>query len=69
MLSGSVDAGERLFVSETRHPVLLCDTLERDHDELLVVGRDIAGFEDGRDFVLTRRNFIVTCFYRDPQLE
>ena len=41
VLARAVDAGERLLVEQALHAVLLGHPLERDHQQLLVVGGDV----------------------------
>ena len=69
VLARAVDAGERLFVRQARHAVLLGHALERDHDQLLVIVRQVGRLEHRGDFVLGRGHFVVARLHRDAQLE
>src|SRR6185436_10101221 len=60
VLARAVDAGERLFVREARHAVLLSHAAERDHDQLLVIVGQVGRLEHRSNFVLSRSHFVVT---------
>src|ERR1700712_2925836 len=47
VLAGAVDALERLLVEQALHAVLAGDLLQRDHQQLLVVGGDVRQLEHG----------------------
>ena len=69
MFSRPVDAGEGFFVQQAGETVFFGDLLERHHDELLVIGREVCEFKDRRDFVLARRHFVVPGFDRNAEFE
>ncbi len=69
VLARAVDPREGLLVQQAGHPVLLGDALQRDHQELLVIGRDVGVLEDRRDFVLSRCHLVVARLHRDAELE
>jgi len=48
VFAGTIDARERFLVQQAYHPVLLGDALQHDHGHLLMVGREVAVFENGR---------------------
>jgi hypothetical protein len=59
VLTGSVDAGERLLVEQTFHTVLFGDGLEDRHRQLLVVGGDVGPLEHRRQLELAGGHLIV----------
>ncbi len=59
MLAGTVDTRERLFVKQANESVLPGNALQRQHRELLMIGRDVRCLEDRCDLVLTRRDLVV----------
>ena len=69
VLAGAVDAGERFFVQQAGHAVLLGDATERDHHDLLMVGGDIRGLEHRGNFILGRGHLVVTGLDRHAELE
>ncbi len=69
VLAGAVDAGERLFVRQAGHAVLLGHALQRDHDQLLMIGREVGRFEHRGNFVLGRGHFVVPGLHRNAELE
>jgi len=71
VLARAVDAGKRLLVEQAGEPVALGDLLEHFHGQLVVVGCDVGGGEDRREFVLCGRNLVVLGLGGDaefPQL-
>ncbi len=68
VLARAVHAGKGLFVRQAGHAVFLGDPLERDHDQLLMVGGQVGRFEDRRDFVLAGGYLVVPRFDRYAQL-
>src|SRR5262245_9209422 len=68
MLARAINTSKWLFVQQTFHSVFLCHSLQRDHDELLMVGRNVGVFIDRCDFVLRRRHFVVPGLDRNAQL-
>ena len=69
VLARAVDAGERLLVHQARHAVLLGHALQRDHDQLLMVGGEVGVLVDRGDFVLGRGHFVVPRLDRNAELE
>ena len=69
MLPGTVDAGERLLMQQARHAILFRHATERNADKLLMIGRQVGGFEHRRNFVLRRGDFIVPGLDRNSELE
>ena len=69
VLAGAVDARERLLVQEAREAEALRDAPERDHHELLVVGRDVARLEHRRELELAGRHLVVPRLGRNAELE
>ena len=69
VLARAVDAGEWLFVRQAGHAVFLGHPLERDHHQLLMIGRQVGRLEDRRDFVLRRGHFVVPRLDRNAELE
>ena len=69
MLPGTVHAFEWLLVEQALHAVLLGNGLEGCHEELLMVGRDVAPFEHRRDLELPWRHLVVPGLGRDPEFE
>ncbi len=68
MLTRSVDAGKRLLVKQAFHAVLVGDSLQGQHHQLLMVGGDVGVLIDGGDFVLRGSNFVVTSLHRNAEL-
>ena len=69
VLARAVDAGERLFVRQAGHAVLFGHALQRDHRQLLMIGREVGRFEHRRNFVLSRSHFVVPRLDRNAELE
>jgi hypothetical protein len=69
VLARAVDAGKRLFVQQADHAVLLRDARQGLHDHLLMIGRQVGVFIDGRDLVLRRGHFVVPRLHGHAQLE
>lgn len=69
VLAGAVDTVERLLVEQTFHAVLLGDGLEGGHQQLLVVGGDVASLEHRGDFELAGGNLVVPCLGGDTEFE
>ena len=69
MLARSVDAGEGLFVQQADHAVLLGHPLQRDHHQLLMVGREVGILEHRRELELARRDLVVARLGRNSELE
>ena len=69
VLARAVDPGKRLFVQQTSHAVFFGHALERDHHQLLMVGREVRMLKDRRDFVLAGRDFVVPRLGRNAELE
>ena len=59
MLTGTVYAGERLFVKQAGHAVSVSHFFHGFHYKLVVVNRDIGGFVNGRQFMLCGSHFVV----------
>ena len=59
VLAAAVHAGKRLFMQQADHPVAGGDLLHRLHRELVVVGRNVSGRKDRRQFMLRGRNLVV----------
>ncbi len=68
MLARAVDAGERLFVQQADHAVLLRHALQRLHDHLLMIGRQVGVLVDRRDLVLRRGDLVVPRLHRHAEL-
>src|SRR5690625_4112932 len=62
VLARAVDAGERLLVYQADETVLAGNLPKRQHDKLLMVGRDVGVFKDRRDLVLTGRDLVMARF-------
>ena len=69
VLARSIDARKRLLVQQASHPVLLGHSLQRDHRQLLMVGRDVSVLEHRRQLELSRRHLVVPRLGRNPELE
>ncbi len=69
VLARSVNARKRLLVQQASHPVSLGHPLQRDHRQLLMVGRDVSVLEHRRQLELPRRHFVVPRLGRNPELE
>ena len=69
VLARPVDARERLLVEQALHAVLLGDRLEDGHQQLLMVGGDVAALEHRRDLELARRDLVVAGLGGDAELE
>ena len=69
VLARPVDAGERLLVEQALHAVLLGDRLEDGHQQLLVVGGDVAALEHRGDLELPRCDLVVAGLGGDAELE
>ena len=54
VLARAIDARERLLVKQADQAVTLGDRLQRDHHQLLVIGREVRALEDGSHFELAR---------------
>ena len=67
MLAASIDAGKGFLVEQAGEAVALRHLLHHFHGELVVVGGDIGGGEDGGKLVLGRSNLVVLSFGVDPQ--
>ena len=68
VLARAVDAGERLLVQQAGHAVLLGHALQRDHDQVLVVRREVGVLVDRREFVLRRGHLVVAGLDRHAEL-
>ena len=55
-------------MQQAGHAVLLRHALQRDHDQLLMVGGQVGVLEDRGDFVLRRGDFVVPGLDRHAQL-
>ena len=69
VLTGAVDARERLLGEQADEAVLGGDAAEQRHREHLVVMRDVGGFVDRSHFVLGRSDFVVAGLDRDTEFE
>ena len=69
MFSRTVDTGKRLFVHQAGHAIFFSDASQGDHHQLLVVRCQVHGFENRRDFILPRRNFVVPRFHGNSELK
>src|ERR1700740_3002600 len=69
MLARSIDAGKRLFVQQADHAVLLGHPLQRNHHELLMVGREVGILEHRRELELARRDLVVARLGWNSELE
>ncbi len=69
VLARAVDPVERLLVEQAFHTVLLGDRLERRHQQLLMIRRDVGPLEHRRDLELAGGHLVVPGLRRDPQLE
>gem|GEM_PF-6284611 len=69
MLAGAVNPGKRLLVEQTLHPVLLGNSPEDGHQQLLMVGGDVGPLEHRRDLELARRYLIVPGLGGNTELE
>ena len=69
VLTRPVDAGERLLVEQALHAVLLGDRLEDGHQQLLMIGGDVAALEHRRDLELPWGNLVVARLGGDAELE
>ena len=68
VLTGAVDAGERLLVEQDGQAKLGRDSPHHLHRHHLMVGGDVRVLEDRRNFVLARRHFVVACLDRNADL-
>ena len=69
VLTRAVDAGERLLVEQAGQAVLVGGAADDFHRQHLVVGRQVAVFEDRGDFILGRGHFVVARLDRHAELE
>ncbi len=67
VLARSVDARERLLVHQADEPVARRHARERHHEQLLVVGGEVARLEDRRDLVLARCDLVVARLDRHAE--
>lgn len=70
-LPASVYAVERLFVKKARKRMFVRDLLHKFHRELVVIGGNVYDGENGREFVLSGSDFVVSRFGKHaefPQL-
>ena len=68
VLARAVDAGKWLLVRQAGHAIFLGYPLERDHDQMLVIGSQVGRLEDRRDLVLARSHFVVAGLHRHAEL-
>ena len=68
VLAAAVDAGERLLVEQARQAVLRRHPPHHLHRHHLMVGGDVGVLEDRREFVLARRDLVVTRLHRHADL-
>ena len=66
-LPGAVDARKRLLMQQRLEAVARRDPAQGLHQQHLVVGRDMAGLEEGRDLELERRHLVVTGLDRHAE--
>ena len=59
VLARTVDAVERLFMQQADKAVTIGDLAHELHGQLVVIGGDVGGLEDGRHLVLCRCDLIV----------
>ena len=69
VLAGSVHAGKRLLVQQTRQAVLGRHLLQGLHRHHLMVDGDVGVLEHRRDLVLARRHLVVPRLHRHTDLE
>ena len=69
VLAAAVDAGERLFVQQADQAVLVGGAAHDLHDQVLVIGGEVAVFEERGEFVLAGGHFVVAGLDGDAELE
>ncbi len=69
VLTGAVDAGKGFFVEEADEAVLVGDAAHDLHDHVLVIGGEVAVFEERGEFVLAGGDFVVAGFDGDAELD
>ena len=68
VLSASIDSRERFFVKKADKTMPLRDFLHDIHKKLIVIGGKIRPFENGGEFILMRRHFVMTGGDRNTEL-
>ena len=68
MFAASVDASEWFLVKEADKAVFLSDLPHGLHDDVVVVGGNVGGKEDGGKLVLSWSNFVVLGLGKDAKL-
>ena len=68
MLTGTVDAGERLFVQQANETVAVGDLAEHFHNLHVVVAGEVHFFEHRSEFELGRSDFVVAGLGRNAEL-
>ena len=67
MLAGTVDAGKGLFMQQAGHAIAFGHGAQSSHDQLVVVGGEVALLENRSNLKLARGNLVVTGFNRDAE--
>ena len=65
VLARTVDSGERLLVQQAGHAVFRRHALQLQHDDVLMIVREIGALVDRSDLELTGRNFIMAGLDRN----
>ena len=68
MLAAAVDAIKGLFMQKAHQTVLGGHFFQDLHRQLVMVGSDVAGGENGRQLVLGRGHLVVFCFGEHAKL-
>ena len=68
VLAAAVDPVKWFFVKQADQPVAGGYIFHGLHGELVVVGCDVGGSEDGGQFMLRRSSLVVLCLGKDAQL-
>ena len=69
MLSGTVDALERLLVKQATETMLPCHALHQGHHEHVVVDGQVGLLEDRSKLELVRGHLVVTGLARNAEFE
>ena len=68
VLAAAVDAGEGLLMQQAVHAVAIGHLLHDLHGQLVLVGGDVGGAENGGQLMLGRGHLVVLGFGQDAQL-
>ena len=68
MFAASVNASEWFLVEEADKAMFLSDLLHRLHDDVVVVGGNVAGKEDGGKLMLGWSDFVVLGLGKNAKL-